>query len=267
MTYASGPQNYFTPDDATDWYPLPTNQSSPHRDKVGRSLGAVVFLLGAAVFAVNSGTSPGPLFAVPLAVAAAVVAGIGQLPHQTGRDWIVVALAVTGFFDATGAWLAVDAPSWNLTTTTVLGAVQSVSALCALIHWVRQVAAAKFDDDGAYSAYLRAVEEYQNYAMQLAGREHDTATGQASAQAHATAPVSAQPGAVARESYEALQARYAQYGLNGPQDRPQDLSGAPASPTADPGVPGTNYSAPTQRIRRAHPVNDQAPTAYPSSDH
>jgi hypothetical protein len=225
------------------------DRSNRARSKRSRSLWAVVAILGAAAFAVNFGSPVLLGFPVRLAVFAATVAGVGLLPAQSSRGWVVLTLAVSGFLDAMAIWIAAGESGWALTVIMVLNALQALAALGALLQ---EPAAPSLDSSPHldYSNYAQLAAAYQAYAMQYhAAPSQQTSMAQADVQARATADSSARGAGTVRvaapTSLETLQARYQQYDGVAADRRTRRSAMHPTikRPT-DPGLPGTDRSAP-----------------------
>lgn len=215
-----------------------------------RSLWIAAAALGLISFAVSFGSPVSLGWAVWFGVLAAVVAAVGLIPQQGNRGWLVVTLAVTGFLVALSSWVpsAGDA-GWAATVVVVLNALQAVAAVAALLLEGGDREGAGGSDESDYVAYAKYMQAYQAYAMQYqqgppprvspAGQATAAAQGQASAQARSAPPARGQAADAAQESYEAVQARYAQQGgySAAPQQHRGAASAPPAAAAPDPGLP------------------------------
>jgi Family of unknown function (DUF5336) len=246
---------------AYGWYPPPASAPKGQADRVSRSLWTAVAVLGAATFAVSLGAPVALGFPVRLSVLAAIVAAVGLLPGQTGRGWIVVAFAVTGFGDAVTSWIGAGEPRSALTVVMVLTALQSLAAAAALLHESRAFRAAESVAAADYSAYTSLAQMYQAYAAQYLypPTEQDAATAQAQA------GTGARTANAAQESFAALQARYAQHGVGAPAGQSRGSTGAPSvPPVAAPGMPA-NRGVPESDPYRAHRHNVGDSTVEPTA--
>lgn len=242
MTNTPGPsarQPYTT---AYGWYPAPPGAKSQRPDQRSRALWAAVAVLGAATFGVSVAAPVASGYPMRLSVFAAVVAAVGLLPGQGDRGWIVVALAATGFGDATCSWVVGGIPNWAVTVVMVLTALQSLAAAGALLHEGRATHT-KDAATGDYSAYAQLTQLYQAYAA-----HYQQPRPESQAAAYATAAAQAEAAArgadAAQESFADLQARYARHGVGATEQPARGSSGVQSvAPAAAPGVPGANHVA------------------------
>lgn len=257
MTNTAGNSAYAgqgAPSSAHGWYPPVHSESELRASLMTRCLSVVVALLGAATFAVSF-ASP-EVFGMPvqLSVFAAIVAAVGLLRGQVGRGWVVVALTLTGFMDAAATWVKSGDTSWALSVIMVLGALQSLAAVGALLLETGTLRSADSQSARDYLAYSQFAAAYQAYATQYQQPSAPHTAAQASAQAYgegsasATAPVDAE-----QESLAALQARYARHGVGPAQQSHGSRGATSARPAADPGMPGADRSVPgSQPYRPQH---------------
>jgi hypothetical protein len=200
-------------------------------------------ILGAATLAVSFASPVVIGFPVRLSVFAAIVAAVGLLRGQSGRGWIVVAVALTGCVDAIVTWVRSGETGWVLTVVMVLTALQSLAAIGALLEESRTLQSSESDSAQRYLVYAQAAAAYQAYAThdtQAATRAEAQATARAQGDGVSRRPVSAD---TEQESLAALQARYARHGV-GPAPRSRGSAGGAAAGSADPGMPGADRSAP-----------------------
>lgn len=238
---------------AFGWYPPVTTDAGSGGHRLNRSLWIVVAVIGLSTFGVNAWSSAPLGFPVRFGVLAAVVAAVGLLPKQGGRGWVVVALAVTGFFDALAAWISAHEQGWAPTVIMVLNALQALAAVGALLYETKVPASAESSGGTDYSEYTRFVQAYQAYAtqyQQAAAAASYTAAGQA--QATARAQSSGRPTADVRaaapdDPLAGLEARYARHAAAGrPPGESAQGSSAPAGHLG-PGIPNANHGAPESR--------------------
>ncbi|WP_156748689.1 DUF5336 domain-containing protein [Mycobacterium sp. 1482292.6] len=218
--------------------PLRADSSQRRVNRLRQSLWAAVAVLGPTALAVSLGTRELLGFPVRLSVLAAIVAAVGLLPGQSVRGWIVVTLAVAGLSDTLANWIQADEHRWALGSILALTFLQALAALVALLHEAKLVRSAELAHARDYSAYVRLAQAYQAYAMQYqpSPPEQYGADGQATAHAHAEAAAAARTHAT-RESYEALQARYARYNPGAPARQSRGAAEVPSvTPVADAGM-------------------------------
>jgi hypothetical protein len=248
---------YGAPISAYGWHPLRANVPKKRMSRLSRFLWTVVAVLGPVTFAVSVGSPVLLGFPVRLSVLAAIVAAVGLLPKQAGRGWIVVALAVTGFLDVLATWIRAGEPGWALTVIMVLNALQSLAAVGALLFEIGVLGSVESDGVPDYSAYARLAQAYQVYAAQYqqAPVPRYDAAGQATGHVQADATAGAAPAGTdaARESFAALQARYARHGLGGRVQQSSGSAGARSVvPVADTGVAGANRGVSESDRYRGH---------------
>ncbi|MGV0742991.1 DUF5336 domain-containing protein [Mycolicibacterium sp. XJ870] len=192
-----------------------------------RNLYVAVVVLGVACYCVSFGPDGDGLgWYVRFAALAALTAAIGLLPKQTPHPGVIAVLAAIGFLD--GLSNAVTAPGgWALTLIVVLGGLQAVVAIAALMLAPKPTGATA---TAGYEAYLdyynQAVQHY--YGQQGASQRgvYEQAQGQAYGQAPAAAQATAQP--------VAQPAQYGDYAdLLSPQ---QDYGRTTANPPGEPGA-------------------------------
>jgi len=243
---------YGAPGSADDWYSVAASEFKSRVDRLARSLWMVVAVFGAATFAVSFASPVALGFPVRLSVFAAIVAAVGLLRGQAGRGWIVVALALTGFLDAADTWVRSGETGWALTVIMVLNALQSLTAVGALLRETRTLRSADSDSARDYLAYAQFATAYQSYATQYqqptAPHTPAEATASAQGEGSASARTATVPGE--QESLAALQARYARHGVGSTQQAHGSPGAFPASPVADPGMPGVDRGAPGSRPYR-----------------
>lgn len=236
---------YGTPSSGHDWYPVGNSESEPRADRLTRSLWMVVAVLGPATFAVSFASPVVLGFPVRLSVFAAIVAAVGLLRGQAGRGWIVVALTLTGFLDATATWVRSDEIGWALTVVMVLSGLQSLVAVGALLQEARTLRSADSDSARDYLAYAQFAAAYQAYATHYQQPSAPQDAAETTARAQGDGSASARTAADAeQESLAALQARYAQHGVGRAPQSHGSPSRAPAGPVADPGMPGVDRGVP-----------------------
>jgi Family of unknown function (DUF5336) len=237
------------PSSAHGWYPLAHSESGPPADVMTRCLWSVVSILGPAAFAVSF-ASP-EVFGLPvqLGIFAAIVAAVGLLRGQAGRGWIVVALTLTGFLDAAATWVESGETRWALSVIMVLGALQSLAAVGALLLETRSRRSADSQSARDYLAYSQFAAAYQAYATQYQQPSAPYTAPQASAQAHGEASATA-PADAEQESLAALQARYARHGVGPAQQSHGSRGATSARPVVDPGMPGADRGVPGSRPYR-----------------
>lgn len=208
-------------------YPSTANAGNERVNRLSRPLWTVVAVLGPVVFAVDLSSPVSLGFSERLGVLTSIVVAVGLLPRQSVRGWIVVALAVTGFSEALASWLRNGESAWALTTIMVLNALQALAAVGALLGET----AVKSNSGHDYSAYVRLAQAYQEYAMHYhqpsapqydaAGQTTTQAQGEAAARARGVSDLAEQ------ESFVALQAKYAQYGVSASAPHSHGSGGPP----------------------------------------
>ncbi len=240
--------DYGAPASAYGWYPMGSSESESPPDRLSRCLWCIVAVLGVATFLVSLASPVALGFPVHLSVFAAIVAAVGLVRGQSGRGWLVVAVALTGFLDAIATWARSNETGWPLTVIMVLTALQSLVAVGALIQDATGRRSPGSDLSRDYLAYTQFVTAYQAYAMGYQQPSDPHAAGQATAPAHGDASAAVHSPTDADQNFlTALQARYAKAGV-GPAPQSSGSTGAsPARPVADPGLPGVDHSVPGYR--------------------
>ncbi len=246
--YYSGYSAGYGNDGPYSGYQFGAAESPGANEQRSRMLRMVVAALGLVSFGVSFGSPVSLGWSVWLPVLAGAIAAVNLIPNESKRDWLVVALALTGLLVSVESWVRADEAGWAVVVVVVLNALQTLAAVTALILQPRTEAGA--DSMSDYAAYAQYAQAYQAYAMQYqqGPPPQVDASGQATAQAQSAATAQSRGVAGARgqaadraqESYEALQDRYTQYG--GYPQAPQQRGSAAAPAAAagpDPGIP--NY--------------------------
>jgi len=145
----------------------------------------------------------------------------------------------------------------DMTIMMVLNALQSLAAVGALLFEIGVLGSVESDGVPDYSAYARLAQAYQVYAAQYqqAPVPRYDAAGQATGHVQADATAGAAPAGTdaARESFAALQARYARHGLGGRVQQSSGSAGARSVvPVADTGVAGANRGVSESDRYRGH---------------
>jgi len=179
------------------------------KEIVRKTLWTATGLLGLSAWAVALAASAQQGSAVPLAVAAGVVAAVGLLPGQPTRGWLCVAATVVALTDTVAATVASGGSGWGRIVVDVVIALQAVVALFALLlDGQAPSATPSAPDDGvnAYEEYVRAYQEYaRNYETRWA-EQHSEANVVGEARAEAVGS------AVAEQDARAdLHAKYARH--------------------------------------------------------
>lgn len=218
-----------------------------------RILWSVAAALGLLTFGVSFGAPIALGWVVWFSVLSAAVAGLGLLPRQSVRGWLVAAFAVTGFLAALSNWIHAEGAGWALVVIIVLNLLQAVTSVAALL--LGGDAEADGNSRPDYAAYAEYAQAYQAYAAQYqqGPPPRIEAQGQATARANSAATAQARAGARGggvRESGESLQDRYQQYSQAPPASPHLQAQAGTRSGGAvpDPGIPSYGHvsAAPAQ---------------------
>jgi hypothetical protein len=242
-----------------------TARSAPGRgtSSLRQALWALTGAFGLGAWAVGWAAAVPLGLAVTLGVLAGAVALIGLLPGQVSRGWLAVAVAATAFADAVTTTVTTGEPTWVLIVVDVLVALQAVVAVAALLLEAREPAVTQPAPDDDYTAYVRYVQAYQDYAERYGSwPEHDSTAEVADAAGYAQATGTARSDADAWADMQAKYARHVSPVAPASLER-GGRQGDEANP-GDAGLPGINraersYEAPGPTAPGSAPAS---PTAY-----
>jgi hypothetical protein len=229
----------------------PHPSTDPDRGPLRRYLLIAVIVLGLVAYGMGFGPLPPDAvggWGIRFAVLAAVAAALTIVPAGGPRPWLAALLAVPGFLDALADGIGTQRAGWALVVIVVLTGLQAVAAVAAAyLDTSREQASIPVPTVPATHAGYPYYGAYQ--AAFVAAQQQTAAPTQAHAGAEATAD------AAARQAYEAMRARYAEY---------TDASRAPADPRTSapaagpgPGMASAGYGAVPTRHPDAAPPREE----------
>jgi len=255
VVYSPGTRDYHSL-----YQPVHPSQRPDAQSPLPRNLLIAVAVLGLATYVVSFGpVADGPEtvgWDVRFAALAALCAMLGMLAKQQPLSLAIAVLATMGFLDALSNVLAGSDQGWPLTVIVVLNALQSATAVGALLLAPKAV---KQSDTGGYDAYVdyynQAVRNYYNQQSQPVPPEQTQRAGYGQAYGDARASSRAQ-----RTQRPSQQGDYADLDYSGsrPTAPLHDTAAAAPGPT---GLPSFGQAG----ARADQPLREADESAQPSS--